>query len=330
MKLFTLLFAFLFSFSLFSQDKPSLRESDRIRINEAFRIQEELGDKIWQNWDKVPFAIDLVTDSTEFLIRHPNPSSDFKLLGYDSLLQSNIYYRAKVFSPKFLASFPAFGNLSTIVVGITENTHKSSVEWIITLLHEHFHQLQSAQNDYYASVNKLDLAGGDNTGMWMLNYPFPYDDKLVMAAYDSLNIALSHAVNSDDNNKKTLIEKYLKQKEAFKNLLSEKDYKYFSFQLWQEGIARYTELNISKKLIEDGYAFSEAVTKLDDFISLKNFYADYLSDVKNKIINNKLNESKRVCFYAIGAGEGLLLDYVNINWKDSYFKDKFYLEKYFK
>ena len=43
-------------------------------------------------------------------------------------------------------------------------------------MHEHFHQLQWAQPEYLKAIDDLGLSKGDATGMWMLNYPFPYDD----------------------------------------------------------------------------------------------------------------------------------------------------------
>jgi hypothetical protein len=43
----------------------------------------------------------------------------------------------------------------------------------------------------------------------------------------------------------------------------------------------------------------------------------------------RLESYGRVAFYPLGAGEGLLLDRVNKRWRDRYFADKFYLEKYF-
>ena len=66
-----------------AQQKPSLPEIDRIRLAEAFRIGETLGDRVWKDWNKAPFAVLLVTPENEFLIRHPRPSQDFTLVGYD-------------------------------------------------------------------------------------------------------------------------------------------------------------------------------------------------------------------------------------------------------
>ena len=160
-----------------------LEFEDRIRIAEAFNISEKYGNSIWQGLDTIPFVILLVTDDKEFLIRHPNPTEDFKLLEYDSLLQSNIYIQDRQFSNNILATFPAVNGVITMVVGQAENTSRSSTAWVITLIHEHFHQLQMSKPDYFSSVDELDLAGEDKTGMWMLNYPFPYDDEEISNQY---------------------------------------------------------------------------------------------------------------------------------------------------
>jgi len=43
----------------------------------------------------------------------------------------------------------------------------------------------------------------------------------------------------------------------------------------------------------------------------------------------RLEDSRRVAFYPLGAGEGLLLDRANSKWQSRYFADKFQVEKYF-
>jgi len=42
-----------------------------------------------------------------------------------------------------------------------------------------------------------------------------------------------------------------------------------------------------------------------------------------------LQRQRRVGFYYLGAGEALLLDRVNPHWQKQYFKNKFFIEKYF-
>ena len=126
----------------------------------------------------------LVTPDYEFLIRHPHPSEDFLDTSYDRLLHSRVYYRKRQFSTDFLAAFPAVNGLSTIVVGQAENTFvKTSTPWVVTLLHEHFHQLQDSQPKIFEEIAGLGLAHGDKTGMWMLNYAFPYGRAEVNTAF---------------------------------------------------------------------------------------------------------------------------------------------------
>src|SRR5262245_45927227 len=122
-----------------AQQKFQLSSIDRVRLAEAFHLADELGDRLWPNWSKAPFAVLLVTPEREFLLRHPQPTSDFIHGDNDSLLRSDLYWRNRVFQPNLLATFPAVGGVSTIVIGQAENTTaKSSSPWLITLLHEHF------------------------------------------------------------------------------------------------------------------------------------------------------------------------------------------------
>ncbi len=323
-----------FSSNIFIKAQSSIRYEDKIRIAEAFRIAELFGSKIWKNWETAPFAILLIYDDNEFLINHPSPTDDFKLIGFDSLLNSDIYYRQKTFSTNLLATFPAVNGLSTIVVGTPENTGKSSVNWIITILHEHFHQLQYSQPDYQSGVDKLDLKGGDETGMWMLNYPFPYEDEEVNKQYKKLTEALLKVVipfPPDNRLFNRDLNSYLEERKIFKDLLNEKDYKYFSFQLWQEGIARYTEYKIADMISH--YEPSEELTALKDY---KPFFeiADALREnifnqLKEWSASGGLKDNGRLCFYSYGAAEGLLLDRVNKSWKEQYLEKKFFLEEYY-
>lgn len=304
-----------------------MRYADKIRIKEAMTISTEFGDKLFKGYSAVPFAIVLVTDSTEFLINHPNPSKDFKLLRYDSLLKSNIYYRKTQFNVHFLATFPAVNGLSCIVVGTPENTNKNSTEWIITLLHEHFHQYQNAYPDYFKSVDGLHLSNGDQTGMWMLNYPFPYDSLPIKKQYEIFAKALYKVLtNKNQKDFQTDFSKYLYERKKFKSLLPAADYRYFSFQVWQEGLARNTEFEFLKMLTD--YVPSIEVSELPDFIPFSKLKEKMYKTETDNLLNEKLNETKRVCFYSVGFAEGLILDKVNPDWRKNYLTDKFFIEHY--
>jgi hypothetical protein len=182
-----------------AQPAPHIGEVDRVRLREAYRVAGELGDRIWPGWHDAPFALLLVTPDYEYLVRHANPSSDFTSMVGDTLLGGAVYFRKRTFPTAMQATFPAVNGVNTIVIGQAELTaDKTSTRWVLTVLHEHFHQLVYSQPDYYAGVEKLGLAHGDKTGMRMLKYPFPYDSARVGEKFTAMTHALLDALAQTD------------------------------------------------------------------------------------------------------------------------------------
>ena len=314
----------------YGQGQPNLSSTDRVRLAEAFRLGDKLGNRLWADWNTAPFAVLLVTPEHEFLIRHPKPSSDFVLVNYDPLLQSKVYYRRRTQPQNLLATFPLVGGVPTIVIGQAENTAKeTSTPWIITMLHEHFHQLQYSRPGYYDDVNALGLTRGDRTGMWMLNYPFPYDWHEMQMLFSHLGHSLANVLQAKTRSDYSAgLSTYLKQRREIENTLSPDDYRYLSFQMWQEGISRYTEYRIAK-LAAESWRPSKAFRMLKDYRQFGDVAEEIRLGILSELTSVKVAESRRVIFYSLGAGEGLLLDRVNPRWRQRYFVDKFYLDKYF-
>jgi hypothetical protein len=311
----------------YGRSQPQMRTDDRMRIKEAMNICKQYGDSIWPGINAVPFALTLVTDSVEFLVNLPSPSGNFIDLGYDSLLGSKVYCRKSVFSKHFLATFPAVAGINTIVVGTPENTGKNSTDWIITLLHEHFHQYANSSPDYYAAVAKLDLSGGDKTGMWMLNYPFPYSDSTVIVQYKKYTTALSKTMQSAGTDSfKSNFSEYASERRSFERALKPSDYRYFSFQIWQEGIARYTEYKFLELL--DTYSPAKEVSDLPDFLPFKRYREEFYRDQLRRLTDCDIAKGRRTCYYAAGFAEGLILDKLNPSWREKYLGERFFVEKY--
>lgn len=314
----------------FARQKPGLPENDRVRIAEAFRIGRALGNRVWRDWDKAPFAVLLVTPEVEFLIRHPRPSEDFTLVGRDPLLRSDVYSRKRKFGPNLLATFPAVGGVPTIVIGQAENTSKkTSSPWVVTVLHEHFHQLQTSRPNYYAEVNAPNLSRGDETGTWMLNYAFPYSAPDVRRQFQDMSRLLAEALRA--GGRKELSARtaaYLAARRKFEATLAPDDYRYFSFQVWQEGVARYTEYRVAE-LAAERYRPSRGFRSLKDYRPFRKVAEELRESILQELATLRLEDYQRVAFYPLGAGEALLLDRLNPKWKARYFADKFYVNKYF-
>ena len=299
----------------------SIPETDRIRLAEAFRLAEAIGDTIWPGWSRVRFAVVLVTPETEYFVRHPAPPSDARPLGWDALLGSDVFARPRSFSTHFLATFPLEGT-STVVVGQPENTAaKSPTDWVVTLLHEHFHQLQEAQPGFYSKVTALGLAGGDQTGMWMLNFPFPYDAPAVEKAYDSAAQALRPALGGAD------AAAFLEARARFRETVQGDDRKYFDFQLWKEGVARYTQIRVASFAGSDRYKPSPAFAALPDYseVTYSALARDLEEAIPEELSRLTLSKDRRAVVYPFGAGEALLLDALRPCWKDQYFANMFSL-----
>jgi hypothetical protein len=297
-------------------------------IREAKLIADIHGEQIWKGFSTAPFIIILVTDSIEYLIYHPQPYPDFKFFYRDSILNADVYVRSRTYPKEWLATFPAVNGVNCIVVGTPKNTGRTYTNWMITLLHEHFHQFVNSRPGYYEAVDKLNLSRGDQTGMWMLNYPFPYDSTQIINQYQKFTKGLADAVSKSSNKDfKKLLNVYLKEKQVFKKLLKPEDYRYFSFQLWNEGLATYTEYKFLEIL--SSYKFSAAIRAVKNLMPLPQYKKEFFKAQMLSLKELQIQQDKRICFYPIGFAEGLLLDISNKGWRNKYFTDKFNTDNYF-
>ena len=298
---------------------------DRVRLAEAMRLADKLGDDLWPGWRHTPFPVLLVTDSVEFLIGHSESSAEFARLGYDSLLAREVRTRPRQFPPTLLATFPAVSGKPTIVIGSAERTRKSSTAWVLTLLHEHFHQWQSTRPDYYAGVAGLDLAHGDTTGQWMLDYAFPYDSAPVQQAVRGLAIALGQALDAPPGAKSGALRKVVSARDTLRGLLTAADYRYFEFQLWQEGVARFIEYAAAQAAADESGKPSAAFRELGDYEPYTAAAAEVRRSLRRELAQLVLGRQRRIAFYPIGAATALLLEETWPDWKRAYSERPFAL-----
>lgn len=306
-----------------AQGPPRLPAEDAVRIHEFYRLADQIQDQIWPAWSRTPSPLLLVTPETEFLTHWNAPPKDFEKTGDD------LYSRPRKFPITFLATFPAFGPPSLIVIGEPQNTAaKRSTPWLITVMHEHFHQLQNSQPGYFQAVDNLGLSRGDNTGMWMIKYPFPYEDPHVARNFAHLRDMLLTALNESDPKKFTnLAAEYVRARRKFMSELSPDDHKYLSFQLWQEGMARYTQVKAAEAAVK--YEPSAEYAGLADYEPFSSYGSKARAETLDELKQLDLGRSKRNAVYSFGAAEGFLLDRLNPKWKDLYFKQMLSTDSYF-
>ncbi|MGH9867303.1 MAG: hypothetical protein ACREAA_03940 [Candidatus Polarisedimenticolia bacterium] len=93
---------------------------DLVRLAEAFRLKPAVQGSVWPGWEATPFPVLLVGPEREFLVGYPRTPPGFADAGYSGILHTPISTRARQLQPDLLATFPAFGPPSVVVVGRAE------------------------------------------------------------------------------------------------------------------------------------------------------------------------------------------------------------------
>ncbi|HSD67660.1 MAG TPA: hypothetical protein VLF95_13220 [Vicinamibacteria bacterium] len=296
-----------------------------MRLAEAFAVIAAVQDEAWPGWSRAPSSLVLVSRDFEYLLRSVGQPERFVESENDPRLGGRVLVRPRTFSPTFLATFPAFGPTPTIVVGTAESTAKRSTAWVLAVAHEHFHQLQYSDPGYWVESEALGLAGDDRTGMWMLNYPFPYAS--TSASFASLSKDLARLVGGWAPGPSAEREAFWARYAELCARLRPEDYRYLSFQLWQEGIARYAETRVAEIAARE-HRVSEAFAELPDYRTFAAAGDSLRDETLDELRTQTMAKDGRTVFYAFGAGLGLLLDQEGAGWRDRYLAEKFYLERY--
>ncbi len=173
-------------------------------------------------------------------------------------------------------------------------------------------------------MDRLDLAGGDQTGRWMLEHPFPYGSGVVADRYARLSRDLARLLQgSSASARRAFWDRYAELLAS----LPERDRRYLGFQVWQEGVARYVELRTAEVAARRYHPTAE-FEALPDYESLGAVAARWRGAILEELAHPDLARRQRVSFHAFGADLALLLDQDAPDWKRRYLDDKFFLERY--
>lgn len=264
----------------------------KVLIEVTNEVAPKLHSHYWLDWQKAPNQLLLIEDDREFLFFSQSADTTF----HDNC-EGNPS-RLRTLNKQFLATFPLVNQKPTIVIGTPANTGKTKLEWVITILHEHFHQLQFSHPKYYSALTALALDKGDKNGLWMLNHPFPYKDSVVNLIVKEMSRNL--ALLNTEKSKKMALKDHIRLKKALNEMLSEADYRYFNLQLWQEGMARYMEILLVGDWIKNFERIPQNnFTKME----LENVRKKYEWELLDDLLNSCLRDQNRSYFYSLGAAE---------------------------
>lgn len=283
---------------------------------------ENVQDRVFPGLSAAPFDIMLLRGEQAFYLMDKAPIPADAAAAWEALEETiagrSVFAGDNPWPPALLASFPVFSPSPVVVVGTPAATGTADAAWIALLMHEHMHQYQYTLPGYYQGLAELGLGKGDNTGQWMLNYPFPYKDVEMNALFDAMGAALVAAHDAAGDMMfggqglfMEAVERYLAARDAFTKAAGAENAAYFNFQVWQEGFARYAEGRFAGLAGETGLGEELAAGLARHGASLAARSREQLETP------GTLADLERVAFYAVGHMEALLLDELR-DWHGEY------------
>lgn len=285
-------------------------------LDEARHLASVYGERIWPGFSGASFAVLLLYPQHDVLSCARAATADFQPRQQPYGASCDQWIRSAGSLPRssqlsmFLDGIPG----PVIVTGTPLETSASPGSWVLTMLHEHFHQMQMTRPGYQKGTKALGLSNGDETGMWMLDYPFPYDDwkvgkELSGNAHD-LAMILQETDKAEQRRMALL---YAQIRPNIMAQLSANDRKYAELQLWQEGVARYTELRFA------GYAAAAQEQGWQSPVDYAALELNLRDNLIHQLQTADLQRDRRDIFYPLGAAESLVLDIIDPHWHSRYF-----------
>ncbi|MBA4041139.1 MAG: hypothetical protein C0474_04975 [Sphingobium sp.] len=280
----------------------------RAMIRDAKALVQRQGSAVWPGFDTIPFHMILVTADADILFCN-GPVDGFRAIGTDPISGCTVQTRKRLFDLDLSASFPVGDELSMIVIGMPKALGLTRNDWVLTLAHEAFHQYQSRLPDYAAKVDELGLASSAANGSWMLDYPFPYADPALGAAVEAMATAgLAFLEARTPALRQVAIGHYIDARRRAMSAVKPVQWRYYEFQIGQEGVARWTEWALAEagSRRNPGLATAAKERRLSLIASLRS------------IRQQGVRVWKRGAFYELGSVECHMLVAMGLPWRETY------------
>lgn len=150
----------------------------------------------------------------------------------------------------------------------------------------------------------------------MLDYPFPYADKKISAAFAEMNThALNFLENRNPNQDRQIAARYLTARRSAQKAVGDTAWHYYEFQVGQEGVARWSELKLAA--VAGRTNKGVAAVAADRWAGL--------STSLRAMNDQGLGMWKRSSFYVLGAVEAEMLNRLAPAWRHQYVRQPFSL-----
>jgi hypothetical protein len=325
-----------------------LDELEKARLSEVIQLRRTFGEEVWPGWEQAEIPLIVYNEQYAFLVGYtgsPTPG----WLKFPSLeprggpweevpgdtFEGQPYYRSRIEDPektpeaftvlvgdRFAASFMtreysevAFYRdfrqelpslLSPVIpVRLVWALLMGKTEmYIAALEHESFHA-------YQGSLAVERLAEAERYAPFEERYPFETMDEPWREEMDVLVQAALAETNSEASE---LARNFLNLRAARRESMSPELIEFERLREWEEGLAKYAELEISRAAaLEEDYHPVEGIQQdpdFKDYNGLDRFWSNQLREAKNT--QGRSGDSR---FYYSGNALAVLLDRLSPDWK---------------
>jgi len=270
------------------------------------------GPALWPGFNGRSVEVDVIDGDREYLLCRP-PFADFVARGRDPVTGCVVSERRRALDADLSASFPVAPGVQVIAVGTPAVLRVDAPTWRLILLHEAFHQYQARGPRYRRALAHMRRILGRRAD-WVLAYPFPYGRPATVAAFSAMGAAARDFIAAPAPRASRLaVRRYVAARRRAAATMSPADWQYYEFQVGQEGVARWTEIALGKRMrqADPGVATVAADHRLGLATSLRAIDAQGLA------------VWKRSAFYVFGAVEADMLDRHRKGWRARYLRRPF-------
>jgi hypothetical protein len=329
-----------------SMTPDQLSELEKARLSEVIHLRRSQGDSVWPGWSQVDIPLIVYNEKYAFLIGFPNPPAGWlKFPGYEphgsaweivhgDLFAGQPYYRTPIpglqqtpqaftvlVGDRWVASFltreysqvefyrgfrqslpPFISNLVPVRLVWVMLMGKSETQ-IAALEHESFHA-------YQGILAESALAQAES--MYDIDASYPYN-KMEQAWYQEMDVLVQAARAKSEADAIVLTRQFLQMRLSRRAGLSATQVQLEHVREWEEGLAKYAELEITRKAgAGNGYQPVASLSKDKEFHGYQN-QQSYWSEQLNEAKNLNLTGDNR--FYYSGNALAMLLDRLMPGWK---------------
>jgi hypothetical protein len=334
-----------------------LSDLEKARLSEVIHLRTTLGDAVWPGWSQADIPLIVYNEQYAFLVGYPNPPDGWLKVPIlegrggpweqvpDDSFESQPYYRTPILDPnktpeaftvlvgdQWVATFmtreysqiefyrgfrqnlpPIISNLVPVRLVWSFMMGKAE-SYIAALEHESFHAFEGQ-----LAVEQLNAS----EQMYSVEDTYPFD-AIEDPWKQEMEVLLKAIQAPTDTEAIDLARQFLSLRAARRRFLNVPQINLERLREWEEGLAKYAELEITRQAEAGGYIASGGISSDKDFKNYQGQQQFWSSQLKEAA--NTKGRSGDTRFYYSGNALAILLDRLMPGWKSAAIPDGAYLD----